>query len=57
VAEWHLRDSGGLVIYQNPQFSQSSLSKLQVLLFTIGFDVTLSAANWYVLHKFTLAVC
>jgi hypothetical protein len=29
------------------------LSKLQVLRFTVVFDVTLSAANWYIFHKFS----
>jgi len=33
--------------------SQHLLSKLQVLHLTVVVDVTLSAANWYILHKFT----
>jgi len=34
-------------------FLQHLLSKLQVLRFMVVFDITLSAANWYILHKFT----
>jgi hypothetical protein len=34
-------------------FSQRLLSKVQVLRFTVVSDVTLSVANWYILHKFT----
>ena len=48
-----MRVSGGLVINRNPDFSQYLLSNLQVLCLTVVFDVTLSVANWYILHKFT----
>jgi hypothetical protein len=34
-------------------FSQPLLSELQVLLFMVIFDATLSAAKWYILHTFT----
>jgi len=34
-------------------FSQHFLSKVQVLLFTVVSEVTLSVAKWYILHKFT----
>jgi len=53
VADWHICDSGSLVINRNPQFFTTLLSKLLVLRFTVVFDVTLSAANCYILHKFT----
>ena len=53
VADLHTRNSGGLVINRDPQFFSHLLSKLQVLHFTVMFDVTLSVANWYIVHKFT----
>jgi hypothetical protein len=54
VAYRRIRDSGRLDIYTAiHNFSQHLLSKLQVLLFMVMFDITLSSVNWYILHKFT----
>jgi len=54
VADWRIRDSGGLAIKRNSHFFlQRLLSKLQVLLLMVVFVVTISVANWYILHKFS----
>lgn len=52
VADWHIRDSGGLVINHNPQFFTFTVKGASVAFYgCVG--VTLSVANWYIVHKFT----
>ena len=53
MADWHIRDSGRLAINRNSHFFLRLLSKLQVLLLMVVFVVTISVANWYILHKFS----
>ena len=53
MADWRIRDSGGLAINSNSNFLQRLLSKLQVLLPMVVSVVTISVANWYILHKFS----
>jgi hypothetical protein len=45
--------SGGLVINHSPQIFTTFIVKAASITFTVVFDVTLSAADWYILHKFT----
>jgi hypothetical protein len=52
VADWHTRDSDGLVINQYPQFFTFTAKAASVPFY--GCDgVTLSVENWYIVHKFT----
>jgi hypothetical protein len=47
-------DSGGLVINRGPQFFVSFIVKAAIVTFHDRADATLSVADWYILHKFTV---
>jgi hypothetical protein len=53
VADWLMRDSVANWLENAIHSFSRLLSKVQVLSYTVVSDVTLSVANWYILHKFT----